>query len=669
MSDHEEETINEENAHPKNFISSSDILCWNIIVKGNSAKSMTTDKDEEGLDKGYDKMQKILSQMNTLKIKPKTEDVNMKFLRGLPSSWYGIALILKTKGGLEYISFDNLYNKLKFLEIDTKGYSLSPFTLSNAAFVGTTGSSQGNLSYQESENGGYGGYTTTLSASYGSSSSKGSSKFKCSVVDDEIYSFFANHEIDQQLIYEDLDQMNKEEFKEYDLKHQMAMLSIKEIQRDYSNAKTPQQNEVAERKNQTLIEAARTMLADSLLPTIFWSKAVATACYVLNRVLVTKPHHKTPYELLTGDKPSISYLKPFGYHVTILNTSDSLGKFDKKSNEGYIVGYSISSKAYRVYNLVSRKIEETMNLNFLENKPFVRGTGQAWMFDIDYLTDSLNYSRVSSTNLSAGSQGAPPSNADNLDELAELQALQMQEQAGKEEADRLGLAFPSLIPILGSLGSAGRPASAGNLTSSAGRFVSAGRPTGSADSHDGLKIFDCPKSGIFTSSSYDEEFSGLDANNLASSVDNKRDAMGIVFRNKARLVAQGHRQEEGIDYTDVFTPVARIEAIRLFLAFASFIGFMVYQSDVKSAFLYGKIVEECSSATRPDIMFAMCAAARHQVTPKTSNIVSVKRIFKYLTAYPKLHLWYPRDSLFDLEAFSNSDYAGVHGDRKSTTSG
>nr|GFD01793.1 putative ribonuclease H-like domain-containing protein [Tanacetum cinerariifolium] len=75
------------------------------------------------------------------------------------------------------------------------------------------------------------------------------------------------------------------------------------------------------------------------------------------------------------------------------------------------------------------------------------------------------------------------------------------------------------------------------------------------------------------------------------------------------------------------------------------------------------------TATRPDIMFAVCAAARHQVTPKTSKFVSVKRIFKYLTAYPKLGLWYPRDSPFDLEAFSDSDYAGAHGDRKSTTCG
>nr|GFB04838.1 putative ribonuclease H-like domain-containing protein [Tanacetum cinerariifolium] len=201
---------------------------------------------------------------------------------------------------------------------------------------------------------------------------------------------------------------NGTEFKNANL---IEFYRSKGIRRDYSNARTPQQNGVAERKNRTLIEAARTMLVDSLLPTIFWTDAIATTCYVLNRVLVTKTLDKTPYELLTRDKPSISYLKPFGCHVTILNTSDPLGKFEKKSDEGYIVGYSISSKAYRIYNLVSRKIEETMNLKFLENKPFVVGTGQAWMFDIDYLTDSLSYSRVSSTNLTVGSQGATPSNS------------------------------------------------------------------------------------------------------------------------------------------------------------------------------------------------------------------------------------------------------------------
>ncbi|GJR05123.1 ribonuclease H-like domain-containing protein [Tanacetum coccineum] len=106
------------------------------------------------------------------------------------------------------------------------------------------------------------------------------------------------------------------------------------IKREFSVARTPQQNGVAERKNRTQIEAARTMLADSLLPTIFWAEAVNTACNVLNRVLVTKPHNKTPYELIICRSPSISFMRPFGCPVTILNTLDPLGKFDGKAKEG-----------------------------------------------------------------------------------------------------------------------------------------------------------------------------------------------------------------------------------------------------------------------------------------------------------------------------------------------
>ncbi|GJU15357.1 putative reverse transcriptase domain-containing protein [Tanacetum coccineum] len=182
---------------------------------------------------------------------------------------------------------------------------------------------------------------------------------------------------------------------------------------------------------------------------------------------------------------------------------------------------------------------------------------------------------------------------------------------------------------------------------------------------------------------------------------NKKDERGIVIRNKARLVAQGYTQEEGIDYDEVFASVARIEAIRLFLAYASFKDFVVYQMDVKSVFLYGKIEEEvyvCQppgfedpdfpdrvykvekallmigslmylTSSRPDIMFAVCACARYQVNPKVSHLHAVKRIFRYLKGQPKLGLWYPKDSPFDLVAYIDSDYAGASLDRKSTTGG
>ncbi|GJW57599.1 ribonuclease H-like domain-containing protein [Tanacetum coccineum] len=140
-------------------------------------------------------------------------------------------------------------------------------------------------------------------------------------------------------------------------------------------SRTQQQNRVAERKNRTLIEAVRTMLADSLLPTVFWAEAVNTACYVLNRVLVTKPYNKTPYELIIGRPPSISFMRPFVCLVTILNTLDPLGKFDGKDEEGFLVGYSVNSKAFRVFNSQTRKVEESLHVNFLENKPNAAGQG------------------------------------------------------------------------------------------------------------------------------------------------------------------------------------------------------------------------------------------------------------------------------------------------------
>nr|GEX51745.1 reverse transcriptase domain-containing protein [Tanacetum cinerariifolium] len=128
-----------------------------------------------------------------------------------------------------------------------------------------------------------------------------------------------------------------------DLKNVVPSGDLTWIKREFSVARTPQQNGVTKRKNMTLIEAARTMLADSLLSIPFWAEAVNTACYDQNRVLVTKPHNKTPYELLLGRTPSIRFMRPFGCPVTILNTLDPLGKFDRKADEGFLVGYSVNS--------------------------------------------------------------------------------------------------------------------------------------------------------------------------------------------------------------------------------------------------------------------------------------------------------------------------------------
>ncbi|GKF61732.1 putative ribonuclease H-like domain-containing protein, partial [Tanacetum coccineum] len=124
-----------------------------------------------------------------------------------------------------------------------------------------------------------------------------------------------------------------------------------------------------------------------------------------NRVLIVKPHNKTPYELFRGFKPAIGFTKPFGCHVSILNTLDNLGKFDGKSDEGFFVGYSLSSKAFRVYNTRTRKVQENLHIGFLENKPMIEGNGPKWLFDLDSLTQSMNYVPVVAGTLSNNSTG------------------------------------------------------------------------------------------------------------------------------------------------------------------------------------------------------------------------------------------------------------------------
>ncbi|GJZ33133.1 putative ribonuclease H-like domain-containing protein [Tanacetum coccineum] len=183
---------------------------------------------------------------------------------------------------------------------------------------------------------------------------------------------------------------------------------MKGIKREFSVARTPQQNREAERKNRTLIEATRTMLADSKLPTTFWAEAVNTACYVQNRVLVIKP--QTPYELFLGRKPTLSFMRPFGCLITILNTIDHLDKFDGKADEGFFVGYSTNSKAFRVFNSRTRIVEENMHVQFSENTPNIAGSRPNWLFDIDALTKSMNYKPVAARNQSNGNAGTKACN-------------------------------------------------------------------------------------------------------------------------------------------------------------------------------------------------------------------------------------------------------------------
>nr|GEU45766.1 hypothetical protein [Tanacetum cinerariifolium] len=663
-------------------------------------------------------------------------------------------------------------------------------------------------------------------------------------------------------------------------KKSYCLVVTDDYSREFSVPRTSQQNGIAERKNRTIIEAARTML-----------------------VLVTKPHNKTPYELLHGRTPSIGFMRPFGCLVTILNTLDSLGKFDGKVDEGFLVRYSVSRKAFRVFNSRTRIVQETLHVNSLENKPNVAGSGPTWLFDIDSLTKTINYQPVTVGNQSNHSVvwsfgSTNPQNTDG-DAASDRKEPEFDEKKpeskvfvspnssdqSKKQDDKTKREAKGKSPVESFTGyrdlspefkdcldnsinevnateleditcfddevDVGAEADFNNLETSIP--VSPILITRVHKDHPVIQIIGDLSSSIQTrsmtrvgqdqggiSQMFNDDFHacmfacffsqeepkrkvwvlvgfpyGKRAIGTKWVFRNKKDEKGIMVRNKARLVAQGQTQEDGINYKEVFAPVARIEAIRLFLAYASFMGFMVYQMDVKSAFLYGTIEEEvyvcqppgfedpdhldkvykvvkalyslhqaprawyetlanyllengfqrgkidqtlfikrqkgdillvqiyvddiifglinkdlCKAfekhmkdkfqmssmgeltffldekststpidtekpslkdldgedvdvhtyrlmigslmyltSSRLDIMFAVCACAHFQVTPKASHLHAVKRILRYLKGKPHLGLWYPKDSPFDLVAYSDSDYAGASLDRKSTTGG
>ncbi|GJS38838.1 putative ribonuclease H-like domain-containing protein [Tanacetum coccineum] len=310
------------------------------------------------------------------------------------------------------------------------------------------------------------------------------------------------------------------------------------------------------------------MLADSLLPTTFWAEAVSTAYYVQNRVLVIKPHNKTPYELLHGRPPSICFMRPFRCPVTILNTLDPLGKFDRKADEGFFVGYSINSKAVRVFNSRARKVEENLHINFIENKPNVAGSGLDWLFDIDLLTNSLNYEPVT-----AGNQ----TNKNAVKRLMKDQQMKVKEMVKKRNEE---LQIKKMTRII-----------AGQSFTNADDLPTDSLMPNLEDTADLLNT------GVFSSAYDDEDVSAeADLNNLETIMNviqaltdpswieamqeellqfkfqkvwtlvdlpkgkraigtkwvyrNKKDERGIVVRNKARLVAQGYTKEEGIYYDE-----------------------------------------------------------------------------------------------------------------------
>ncbi|GJT93647.1 retrovirus-related pol polyprotein from transposon TNT 1-94, partial [Tanacetum coccineum] len=412
---------------------------------------------------------------------------------------------------------------------------------------------------------------------------------------------------------------------------------MKGILRQFSVARTPQQNGVAERRNMTLIEAARTMLADSKLPTTFWAKAVNTACYVQNRVLVVKPHNKTPYKLFHGRTPTLSFMRPFGCPVTILNTIDHLGKFDGKADEGFFVGYSLNSKAFRVFNSRTKIVEKNLHIRFSESTPNVVGSGPNCLFDIDALTRIMNYEPIAvgtQSNGFAGTKasdnadpkssqddGSKPSSDDGMkvdeDSRKDSEGIDQEKEDTLNSTNNVNAASTNEVNVVYGKTSIELPLDPNMHEFEDYSIFKDDEDVGAEADMNNLDITIqvslIPTTRIHKDRPLDQVIgyvqSVIQTRKMSKNLEehgknpkraigtkwvfkNKKDERGIMIRNKARLVAQGYTQEKGIGYDEVFAHVVRIEAIRLFLAYASFKDFVVYQMDVKSVFLYGKIEEE-----------------------------------------------------------------------------
>nr|GEU39249.1 hypothetical protein [Tanacetum cinerariifolium] len=366
---------------------------------------------------------------------------------------------------------------------------------------------------------------------------------------------------------------NKTEFKNREMNQ---FCKMKGIIRHYSVARTPQPNGYAEKRTRTLIEAAKTMLVDSKLPTTFWAKAVSTACYVQNRVLVVKPHNMTPYELFYGRTPALSFMRPFGCPVTILNTIDHLGNNAskaRKKNEpvkNYIllplwtadplfsqdpkIPKSSQDDGFKPSNDVGKK----------DNKGDLKKDDQE---KDDSVNSTNRVNTVSSTFNTASTSGVNAVDKNIINELLDDPNMPK---------------FEDISIFEDSHEDVGAEADLHNLEST---FQVSPIPTTKVHKDHPLdQVIGDMQSVIQTRRmSKNLEEHGFEGNSSF-----KGSKLDRSYARRASTV----QATKGIDYDEVFSPVARIEAIRLFLAYALFKDFVVYQMDVKSDFLYGKIKEE-----------------------------------------------------------------------------
>ncbi|XP_038992978.1 uncharacterized protein LOC120116622, partial [Hibiscus syriacus] len=422
------------------------------------------------------------------------------------------------------------------------------------------------------------------------------------------------------------------------------------ISHNFSAPRTPQQNGVVERKNRTLEEMARTMLCENNLPKYFWTEATNTACYVVNRVMIRPILKKTPYEIFKNKKPNISYFHPFGCKCFVLNNGkENLGKFDAKSDEGIFLGYSLNSKAYRVFNKRTLVVEESIHVVFDEAIRMLLAFAcfhEFKLYQMDVKSAFLNGFIKEEVYVEQ-----PPGFEESKfpDHVLKLtKALYGLKQAPRAWYERLS---NFLIE---------KGFSKGNVDTTL--FLKhKGKDLLVAQIYVDDIIFGstndvlCQEFSKLMQSEFEMSMMGELSFFLGLQIKQRKDGIFIYQAKYVKDMLMKFGLENGKPHD---TPMS--SSTKLYLdEGGKCVDVKLYRSMIGSL-LY-------LTASRPDIMFSVCLCARFQSCPKESHLLAVKRIFRYFKDTPSLGLWYPRDSSFNLHAFSDADYGGCKIDRKSTS--
>nr|GEU34357.1 hypothetical protein [Tanacetum cinerariifolium] len=414
-------------------------------------------------------------------------------------------------------------------------------------------------------------------------------------------------------------------------------------------ARTSQQNSVVERRNRTLIEATRTMLIYAKAPLFVWAEAVATACYTQNRSIVRRRHRKTSYELLHDKKPDLSYLHVFGALCYPTNDSENLGKLQPKADIGIFISYAPRKKAYRIYN-----------------RPSVDSPVPADEILVPVVEAQAPTESTSSPSSTTLDQDAPSTSNSQTSPQPQSQEIPL---CDEEESRDLKVAHMNNDPYFGIL----IPETVFAESSSSDAIPTIVHPDAPLSEHISRWTKDHPLQNIIGEISRAieamqeelNEFERLEVWELVPRPDKvmaitlkwiykvKLDELGGI-KNKACLVARGYRQEEGIDFKESFAPVARLEAVRIFLAFAAHMNMIVYQTDVKMAFLNGILREEVY-VSQPDGFVD---------SDHPNHVYRLKKALYRLKQAPRTWLVLPKSTSMLLKESFDADQAGCQDTRR-----